>query len=585
VEDTPPRSGRRTAWDFLGRCVRSQGRFVIWAVTAGVVWQAAAVAAPLFVRKAIDEGIVGGDRGALYLWAGVLLALGAVEVVSWAFRHYLAIRNGTRVEADAREDVFGHALSLDSRYHDAVDPGDLMSRAAIDAGLVRRAVDAMGHMSGFLVTIFAASALMLTIDVQLALIVLVPLPFLTVAMWLYSSRYREPSRELQEAWAEASTVVEESVAGVRVVKGLGAGEPLSARFRRKSDYIVDRALAVAGVDGLFFPALELLPMLGLVAVLWFGGNRVLEGTLTIGELVALYAYVTLLVWPLRTLGRRIETLQRALAGAERITEVLDAKPAVTELGAQSGKVSFRGHVRFDRVGFAYGDDAPVLDGFELELEPGESVALVGPTGSGKTTVAALLARFYDVDEGGVLLDGKDVRSLPLAAVRRAVGLVFEDTFLFTDTVHANIAFARPDAAEEDVERAARLAGAHDFLLELPDGYETLLGERGYSLSGGQRQRIAIARALLADPAVLVLDDATSAVDATKEAEIQEALAVAMTGRTTIVIAHRPTTIALAGRVALLDEGRVVATGTHAELLGRSQRYREVLALDEAEEAA
>jgi len=584
VEDTPPRSGRRAAWSFLGRCVRSQGRFVVWAVTAGVVWQAAAVAAPLFVRKAIDEGIVGGDRGALYLWAGVLLALGSVEVVSWAFRHYLAIRNGTRVEADSREDVFGHALSLDSRYHDSVDPGDLMSRAAIDAGLVRRAVDAMGHMSGFLVTIFAASALMLTIDVQLALIVLVPLPFLSVAMWLYSSRYREPSREVQEAWADASTVVEESVAGVRVVKGLGAGEPLSARFRRKSDYIVDRAIAVARVDGLFFPVLELLPMLGLVAVLWFGGNRVLEGTLTIGELVALYAYVSLLVWPLRTLGRRIETLQRALAGAERITEVLDAKPAVTQLGAQSHKVSFRGHVRFDRVGFAYGEGAPVLDGFELELEPGESVALVGPTGSGKTTVAALLARFYDVDEGGVLLDGTDVRNLPLAAVRRAVGLVFEDTFLFTDTVHANIAFARPDAAAEDVEEAARLAGAHEFVLDLPDGYETLLGERGYSLSGGQRQRIAIARALLADPAVLVLDDATSAVDATKEAEIQEALATAMTGRTTIVIAHRPNTIALAGRVALLDEGRVVATGTHAELLGRSQRYREVLALDEAEAA-
>jgi ATP-binding cassette subfamily B protein len=393
-----------------------------------LIWQAAAVAAPLFVRKAIDEGIVGADRQALYLWAGVIVALGAVEVASWGVRHYLAIRNGTIVEADAREGVFGHALALDPRYHDSVDPGDLMSRAAIDAGFVRRAVDAMGHMSGFLLTIVAASALMLTIDLRLALIVLVPLPFLSVAMWLYSDRYRTPSRELQEAWASASTVVEESVAGVRVVKGLGAGAPLSARFRRSSDRIVDRALAVAGVDAFFFPLLELLPMLALVAVLWFGGNRVLEGTLTVGELVALYAYVALLVWPMRTLGRRIETLQRALAGAERITEVLDAESSLREAAAGSPATPSRGHVRFEGVRFGYGAGAPVLDGFDLELAPGESVALVGPTGSGKTTVAALLARFYDVEAGAVLLDGVDVRELPPAAVRGAVALVFEETF-------------------------------------------------------------------------------------------------------------------------------------------------------------
>ena len=583
MEDTPEESSRRAAWRFLGRCVRSQGRYVVWAVGSGLIWQAAAVAAPLFVQRAVDQGIVGGDRRALYLWAGVIVALGAVEVASWGVRHYLAIRNGTIVEADAREEVFGHALALDPRYHDRVDPGDLMSRAAIDAGFVRRAVDAMGHMSGFLLTIVAASALMLTIDLQLALIVLVPLPFLSVAMWLYSARYRTPSRELQEAWASASTVVEESVAGVRVVKGLGAGGPLSARFRRSSDRIVDRALAVAGVDAFFFPLLELLPMLALVAVLWFGGNRVLEGTLTVGELVALYAYVSLLVWPMRTLGRRIETLQRALAGAERITEVLDAEPSLRTSAGQAAPLS-RGHVRFDAVSFGYGQGTPVLDGFDLELAPGESVALVGPTGSGKTTVAALLARFYDVDAGAVSLDGVDVRELPQTAVRRAVSLVFEETFLFTDTVRANIAFARPEATEAEVERAARLAGAHEFVLELPEGYETLLGERGYSLSGGQRQRIAIARSLLADPLVLVLDDATSAVDSTKETEIREALAVAMKGRTTQVIAHCPATIALASRVALLDEGRIVATGTHAELLARSARYREVLALDEAEAA-
>jgi ATP-binding cassette subfamily B protein len=318
----------------------------------------------------------------------------------------------------------------------------------------------------------------------------------------------------------------------------------------------------------------------VIAVLWYGGHEVLRGDLTLGELVAFNAYVLMLVWPLRITGFLVSVAQRALASAARVQEVLATAPAVADPPDPVPLPDGGGEVRLEGVRFAYegGDEVlPVLDGLDLLVRAGESVALVGATGSGKSTVARLVPRFYDVDEGVVRLDGVDVRRLPLRDLRRVVGIVFEDTFLFSDTVRANVAFADPSAAPEAVERAARRAGAHDFVSALPRGYDTVIGEHGYSLSGGQRQRIAIARAILADPRVLILDDATSSVDPTKEHEIRDSLRVVMRGRTTIVIAHRPATIALADRVALVDGGRVAAEGTHEELLRTSARYRQVLA--------
>jgi ATP-binding cassette subfamily B protein len=385
---------------------------------------------------------------------------------------------------------------------------------------------------------------------------------------------------LQEELADATTLVEETVAGVRVVKGLGAGPALSSRFRRQSERVVARALDVANVDAVFLPVLELLPLLAILAVLWLGSRRALAGDISLGTLVAFTTYVLMLVWPMRVIGQRVGTLQQAAAAARRVVEVLRARPAIADR-PDAKRAELRGHVHFDDVRFAYEPSRPVLDGLTLEIEPGTSLALVGGTGSGKSTVAALLARFYDVDTGLVTIDGTDVRDLRLDDVRRAVATVFSETFLFTVSVRANIGYARPDATAADVERAARLAGAHDFVQRLPDGYDTLLGERGYSLSGGQRQRLAIARAILADPAVLILDDATSAVDATKEHEIRAALGEAMHGRTTLVIAHRAATIALADRVAVLEGGRIVEEGAHAELLQRSDRYRRLLALEVA----
>jgi ATP-binding cassette subfamily B protein len=336
---------------------------------------------------------------------------------------------------------------------------------------------------------------------------------------------------------------------------------------------------VAMVDAVFLPALEFLPLVDQLLVLWVGGHAVLNGSLTLGEFVAFNAYVVLLVWPMRVLGQRVSTVQNALAAAERVVDALSPRPQVVDPAAPR-PLRHEGAVEFDDVRFAYDTGGrPVLDGFSVRVEPGRSIALVGRTGSGKSTVAALLARFYDVDGGAIRLDGVDLREAALADVRSTVALVSEDTYLFTQTVGANIAYGRPAATQAEIEDAARAAGAHEFVERLPQRYETMLGERGFSLSGGQRQRIAIARAVLADPTVLVLDDATSSVDATKEHEIRGALAGVMQGRTTIVIAHRPATIALAERVVVLEGGRVVEEGTHAELAARSPRYRALLALD------
>jgi ATP-binding cassette subfamily B protein len=343
-------------------------------------------------------------------------------------------------------------------------------------------------------------------------------------------------------------------------------------------------MAAARTRASFLPGLELLPNIGLIAVLAYGGHQALAGNLTLGSLVAFNVYIGLLIWPLRMLGMIVAQAQRASVSAERVDEVLATAPLVADAARPVPLPRGGGEVSFEGVRFGYDRRSPVLDGFDLRVAPGESVALVGATGSGKSTVARLIPRFYDVERGRITIDGVDVRDLRLRELRRAVGIVFEDTFLFSDTIAANIAFADPDAAHSAIERAARLAGAHDFVAELPDGYAARIGERGYSLSGGQRQRIAIARAILADPRVLILDDATSAVDPTKEHEIRDALAEVMRGRTTIVIAHRPATIALADRVLLLDGGRVVAEGTHRSLLAGDHRYREVLAAAQAREA-
>jgi len=510
------------------------------------------------------------------------LLAGLLAATFTGLRRYLAFREGRRAEATLRELMFSHIERLHFAFHDRVPTGELMSRCHADLLQIQNFITLIPLTLSNFVIVLAVTLIMLSIHPFLTVLALGSLPFVNVLGRRFSMRLYPTVRGLQEQTAELASVVEESVAGVRVIKGFGAEAVQQSRLSREADDVYDMAMRAAIVRSSFLPAIELVPSLGQIFVLAYGGHLVLAGELSIGTLVMFNFYVILLVSPLRMLGQIIAQAERAATAGDRAAQVLAIEPAVVSAPAARKlppRDDRRGEVRFEHVGFTYeGAGArQVLTDFELVVPAGQSVAIVGETGCGKSTVAKLIPRFYDASQGRVLLDGVDVRELDVHELRSQIGIVFEDTFLFSDTVGMNIAFAKPDAPHAQVERAARLAGAHEFISALPDGYATVIGERGFSLSGGQRQRIAIARAILADPRLLILDDATSSVDPEKEHEIRAAMAEVMQGRTTIVIAHRPVTIALADRVVLLSGGRIVAEGKHTELLATNALYQQVLA--------
>jgi len=577
----------RQGWRLLRLALGQQRGGLAIGVVVGLFWAVGKVSVPQLTKMGIDRGIEGS--GNLAFWAGLVVAAGIIAGLFTAMRRWYAFRESRWIETRLREQIFSHLLKLHVGYHDKMQTGQLMSRASSDLQQLQAFVVMIPITLSNLAMLIAVVALLIVSQPMLAMFALAPLPIVNVMASRFSRQIHPAVLAVQQEQAQLATVVEESVSGVRVIKGFGAEQVQARKLKTEADDIWNVSLVAAKIRSKFLPALDLLPSIGLIAVLGIGGHRVINGQMTVGDLVKFNAYITMLIWPLRNLAMTVALAQRASVALIRVDEVLSTPSLVIDPMSPTSLPTPTddrpvGEVIFDDTVFAYEGASPIINHFSVTIQPGQAIALVGATGSGKSTVVRLLTRFHDVQQGSIRLDGIDVRQLKLSELRTAVGIVFEETFLFHDSVADNIAFSRPDATPEVIERAARLAGAHDFIMELPDGYQTILGERGYSLSGGQRQRIAIARAIVSDPRVLVLDDATSAVDPSKEHEIREAMATVMKGRTTIVIAHRPGTIALADTVILLDEGRAVAVGTHEGLLASNERYRQVLAAWEVRES-
>jgi ABC-type multidrug transport system fused ATPase/permease subunit len=555
---------------------------------------------PWLIGRAVNA-IEDGDKPdllplALAIFGAAILRLGLTVV-----RRLVAGRVSLAVEFDLRQTFYAHLQRLELGFFDSQQTGQLMSRATVDLQAIRFFLGyGLIFITQNLLTIALASAVMFAIKPWLALIALAPAPLIVFTASRYNRVSRPALQEVQQRIAELTAEAEENVSGVRIVKAFAREEYQLHRFSRAVARVFDQSIYSTRLQAFFSPLIGLLPQIGIALVLLIGGREVIAGNLSLGDFTAFYTYLVMLAGPMRMLGVAMGMAQRAIASGNRLFEILDREPRIESppqappLPAGGGRVELRNvTLRYEGLlgtngarraekspygghfGPSAGEEVPALRDVDLEVEAGRTVALVGPSGSGKTSLVALIARLYDPDEGAVLVDGVDVREVDVGSLRAEIAFVADDSFLFTATVAENIAYARPEATMAEIEAAARRAQADEFIRDLPAGYETRVGERGLTLSGGQRQRVAIARALLADPRVLILDDATSSVDATTETAIKAGLREAMAGRTTFIIAHRLSTVSLADEIVVIDGGRIVDRGTHEELLEGCGFYREI----------
>jgi len=598
-----------------------RGMIISWALAS--LAMVMTVALPALTGKAVQ--IIGtGPRHQAVAQASarheltlIATAIGLIVLARWGFmywRRMVAGRLSLGVEYDLRKVLYGHLQQLELGFFDRQQTGQLMSRATVDLQAVRFFLGyGLVFILQSILTIVLAGTVMIITEPRLGLISLAPVPFVVLISYRYGRRARPAIQQTQQRIAELTADAEENISGVRVVKAFAREPRQLQRFRGSVGRVFSQAMVATRLEAKFNPMIGFLPQLGLAAVLLIGGNAVIRAHLTLGQYTAFYLYLNMLIAPMRTLGVILNLAQRATASGARLFQVLDRPPRLTSPPGAPALPTGNGHVQLQGVTLRYdeSDDfggaysatgasngaspangasspngaAPahavraVLSDVDLDVPAGRTIALVGATGSGKTSLVSLISRLYDVSAGRVLLDGADVREVDLRSLRQAVAIVSDDPFLFSETVAENIAYARvggPPVPREAIEQAARRAQAHEFIERLPDGYDTRVGERGLTLSGGQRQRLAIARALLADPRVLILDDATSSVDASTERQIKLALDEAMAGRTTFIVAHRLSTIALADEIVVLDHGRVTAHGNHEELLEASELYREIV---------
>jgi ABC-type multidrug transport system fused ATPase/permease subunit len=565
----------RSFWRLLD-FLRPHRRGVVASLVLACIAIFGTVAIPLLIGQIVDA-IQNGDRGRVLPLAAAIVGAGLLRIALSVPRRLIAGRVSLGVEYDMRNRMYGHLQSLELGFFDRQQVGQLMSRATVDLQSIRFF---LGYGLVFilqnLVTILLAAGIMFYLQPSLAAITLAPVPVVIAAAARYGRYSRPALQEVQQRIAELTADAEENISGVRIVKAFAREAQRFSQFSNRVGRVFDQSMYSTRLRAFYNPMISFLPNLGLAAVLLVGGRQVVSGSITLGEFASFNTYLLMLMFPMRMLGIALGMSQRAVASGNRVFEILDRAPTIEPPADPKPLPAGGGSVRFDHATLAYGRGAPAIAEVSLDVSPGETVAIVGPTGSGKTTLVAAVARLYDLSEGSVEIDGRDVREIDPSELRRAVALVPDDGFLFSATVRENIAYARPSATQKEIELAARRAQIHSFIAGLPEGYDTLVGERGLTLSGGQRQRLAIARALIMDPRVLILDDATASVDATTERQIKRALHEVMEGRTTFVIAHRLSTIALADRVIVMEAGRIAAQGTHEELLEESPLYAEIV---------
>ncbi|MET7492018.1 ABC transporter ATP-binding protein [Streptomyces sp900116325] len=571
----PPGWARR----LLGYCLRHRSDLLL-AFGAAVVAAVATATLPLVLRHVVD-GVAAGTTASLVPWTVLLAAIGAVRFGASFTRRYRSGRLSLGVQYDLRNDAFAALLRLGGAQQDELRTGQVVSRSISDITLIQTLLQFLPNLTGNALMFLFSLVFMALLSPLLTVVALVVGPLL----WLIALRSRRdlfPANwHAQQEAAEVASTVEATVTGVRVVKGFGQEQRELAGLEQRARKLFASRLRVVGFTSRYNPALQAVPALGQVAVLALGGWMALHGRISLGTFLAFTTYLGSFVTPVRQVATLLTVWQQARAGAERVLEVVDEAPVITDAPHARELPDEPPAISWQTVTFGYGDGAPLLRDFTLEIRPGETLALIGPAGSGKSTAAALLPRFYDVPAGSVRVGGSDVRELALASLRSRIGFVFEESLLLSDTVRANIAYGIPDATDEQVRAAARIARADEFIERLPQGYDTVVGEQGLTLSGGQRQRMALARALVGDPAVLVLDDATSAIDARVESQIHHRLREDTRRRTTLIVAHRRSTLELADRIAVLDGGRIVDTGTLDELRSRSGLFRDLLSTAEA----
>ncbi len=570
-----PRAGRRTFVRLLGFLRPYRGSLAVSSVLA-ILSQIATILAVVLVGVVINELDGARDTRMLVLEIGAVVVLGLVKGALMYGRRIISGRQALGVEYDLRDALYSHFLRLSFGFYDRSQTGQLMSRATIDLQSVRFFLGyGLIFFAQHVITIVVVTAVLFVFNWALALVALSMTPVIALTAYRYSRVSHPVLRDVQQSLADVATVAEESITGVHVVKSFAQEDRREESFAAAANDVFRKTLAANRQRAIYVPLLTFLPLVAQALVLLAAGRMVVSGEMTLGAFSSFYLLLAMLVMPLRMLGMWIGQAQRAVAAGERIFEILDEPEEVADLSDATVLPPGPGEVVFSDVSFGYDPDRLVLEDVDLRVPAGKTVALIGRTGSGKTTLATLVPRFYDVTDGSVAVDGVDVRQLERRSLRREIGVIAQDPFLFSASIRDNIALGMADAPFEAVEAAARAAQAHEFILELPHGYDTVVGERGITLSGGQRQRIAIARALLIDPRILILDDATASVDATTEAKIRAGLREVMRGRTTLIIAHRLSTIALADEVVVLDEGRIAARGTPTELLQTSPVFQEI----------